>query len=126
MRSHKLAIVFLLLIGVGGLSATIVLFRKWSLRAGPAEKVKHDLREIYKEARVFRQDTGHWPRDVREIMSHLLGPGGSEPRDPWGNYYSLREIDGEFSVTCFGRDKKPGGSDEDGDVVYTGREHIVR
>lgn len=79
---------------------------------------------------VYRLDTGHYP-DQQSGLNALMAAPSNEPKwqgpylqkniplDPWGHAYVYR-IPGdksEFDLLSYGPDGKPGGVNEDADIV---------
>lgn len=78
----------------------------------------------------FRLDTGHYPTP-EEGLAALITPQTSEPKwggpylakdvpaDPWGNpyVYKIPGEHGEYDLLSYGKDGKPGGTNEDADIT---------
>lgn len=79
---------------------------------------------------IYRLDTGHYPPQEAGLQALVTAPS-SEPKwqgpylqkalplDPWGQPYVYR-IPGEHSeydLISYGKDGKPGGTDENADIT---------
>lgn len=78
----------------------------------------------------YRLDTGHYPTTDQGLAALVKKPA-SEPKwlgpylqkdvplDPWGKPYLYKSPGqhGDFDLSSFGRDGKPGGSGEDADIT---------
>lgn len=88
------------------------------------------LNALEKALNVYRLDTGHYP-DQQAGLAALMTAPSNEPKwqgpylekniplDPWGQAYVYR-IPGEkreFDLISYGRDGRPGGTDENADIV---------
>jgi general secretion pathway protein G len=82
---------------------------------------------------LYKDDTGVYPNstDGLEALRTNLNqrPGWKGPYvrhvpiDPWGRPYIYRVVIGkpgeQVIIICYGRDGRPGGEDEDGDITHT-------
>ena len=76
---------------------------------------------------AFRLDMGDYPAALQGLRE-ATGAGWdgpylpkSVPKDPWGNDYFYKkpgDAGQAFLLMSFGKDGKPGGSDDSADVVY--------
>jgi general secretion pathway protein G len=78
----------------------------------------------------YRLDTGHYP-DSTQGLAVLVARPANEPKwagpylkkavplDPWGNPYIYKQPGdhGDFDLLSYGKDGKPGGSDEAADIT---------
>jgi general secretion pathway protein G len=78
----------------------------------------------------YRMDVGRYPTNEQGLDALFVRPESESkwqgpylkkkpPADPWGNKY-LYKIPGEhgdYDLLSYGRDGKPGGSDEDADIT---------
>jgi general secretion pathway protein G len=78
----------------------------------------------------YRLDIGHYPSSEQGLDALFTKPENEAkwqgpylkkkaPADPWGNKYIYKSPGehGEFDLSSFGRDGKPGGTDEDADIT---------
>ena len=116
---------------MGVLLATIIVCKPWNLWCQKPVRVQTaeaDVRAIYDAAVKYHKTVGSWPNSVMDIL--LLDPrtgkpsppslGPHEPKDPWGNYYSLVIANDALWAISYGRDGRPGGDREDADIIYGG------
>lgn len=78
----------------------------------------------------YRLDVGRYPTTEQGLNALVLRPSGDKkwtgpylekavPPDPWGNPYNYKAPGehGEFDLISHGKDGKPGGANEDADIV---------
>ena len=78
----------------------------------------------------YRIDTGHYPNTEQGLGSLFRQPSGepkwsgpyltkATPKDPWGNdyHYTAPGEHGDYDLLSYGRDGRPGGDGEDGDIT---------
>lgn len=80
---------------------------------------------------AYRLDTGHYPSSAQGLGALNRQPGNEQrwrgpylkkdlPLDPWSNPYQYR-VPGnsghDYELLSLGRDGKPGGSDNDADLI---------
>lgn len=83
-----------------------------------------------KALETYRLDTGRYPSNEAGLEALMKAPAGETkwqgpylkkavPLDPWGKPYIYVQPGqhGEYDILSYGRDGKPGGEDENGDVV---------
>ena len=78
-------------------------------------KATADVKEIDGAARMFRIKTGRVPtmQEITAKNAEGLAFLDFEPRDPWGNAYLIRELDGtKVEILCTGPDGKAGTEDD--------------
>lgn len=80
---------------------------------------------------AYRLDMGQYPTQQQGLRALVEAPagdsrwrgpylGGAIPKDPWGQDYIYRNPGSqgrEFEVISYGRDRSPGGQQDDADVV---------
>lgn len=79
---------------------------------------------------VYRLDNGHYPAQDAGLQALLSAPANEPkwsgpylekavPLDPWGQPYQYRipGEHGEYDLLSYGKDGKPGGTDENADLV---------
>jgi general secretion pathway protein G len=79
---------------------------------------------------VYRLDNRHYPSTEQGLRALIEKPAGEAswkgpylkkaiPLDPWGNPFVYRQpgTKSDFDLVSYGRDGKPGGSDEDADIT---------
>lgn len=77
----------------------------------------------------YRLDSGHYPSSEQGLAALAMRPANEAkwdgpyltkavPSDPWGNpyVYSMPGEHGEFDLRSYGKDGKPGGEGEAGDI----------
>lgn len=91
---------------------------------------KMQMSAIRKALDVYRLDIGSYPDEQQGLSALVVAPQGNSkwqgpylekavPNDPWGNPYTYR-IPGEnkeFDLISLGADGRPGGVDENADIV---------
>jgi general secretion pathway protein G len=78
----------------------------------------------------YRLDVGRYPSTDQGLAALFARPENEPkwdgpylrrqpPPDPWGNAYIYRYPgqNAEYELLCYGRDGKPGGSEEDADIT---------
>jgi len=89
------------------------------------------LDALEKALDTYRLDVGRYPSTEQGLNALMVQPAGLSrwagpylkkevPPDPWGNpylYKSPGQHGGDFDLYSYGRDGKPGGSGEDGDIT---------
>lgn len=85
-------------------------------------KVAADFKAIKTAIRMFKIDTGRYPRELNELLQQD-GRTGKGPwieemsQDPWGNeYYYEYRSGGKYNLVSYGADGQPGGEEEDTDL----------
>lgn len=79
---------------------------------------------------VYRLDTGHYPSQEIGLQGLVASPPNEPkwqgpylekavPPDPWGNAYQYRipGEHGEYDLLSYGKDGKPGGTEENADIT---------
>jgi general secretion pathway protein G len=91
---------------------------------------KAQIDAFEKALEAYRLDTGHYPT-TDQGLDALMKPAAGEakwqgpylkkavPPDPWGKPYLYKHPGehGDFDILSYGRDGKPGGENEDGDIT---------
>lgn len=84
-----------------------------------------------KALQAYRLDTGHFPTTAQGLKALVSQPVGEQrwrgpylqgeaPLDPWGLAYQYRTPGGqgkEYDLLSYGKDRAPGGSGDDADIV---------
>lgn len=107
-----------------GLLATLVA-PKIIGRTDDARRTKAaaDIRAIEQALQLYKLDNGHYPRDLRELITP--GGGGAwnaegyldrEPVDPWGVAYAYASDGSSYVVKSFGADGTEGGEGKNADI----------
>lgn len=107
-----------------GLLATLVA-PKIIGRTDDARRVKAaaDIRAIEQSLQLFKLDNGHYPRDLRELITP--GGGGAwntegyldrEPIDPWGVAYVYASDGQSYLIKSYGADGTEGGEGKNADI----------
>ena len=119
----------MIVIGIIMLLATIAIpFAAKSLGKGQAATAKLQIQAFESAITNFQIDTGKLPKSLDELMrsngdKKWDGPYLNKkeiPKDPWGNdyIYSISSSSGNgYSVTSYGSDGAPGGSNLAADIT---------
>jgi general secretion pathway protein G len=89
------------------------------------------LDALDKALQSYRIDTGRFPTTAQGLKALVAQPGdesrwrgpylqGDVPADPWGNAYQYRSPGSngrDFEVMSLGKDRAPGGTGDDADIV---------
>jgi general secretion pathway protein G len=89
------------------------------------------LDALDKALQSYRIDTGRFPTTAQGLKALVAQPGdesrwrgpylqGEVPADPWGNAYQYRSPGSngrDFEVMSLGKDRAPGGSGDDADIL---------
>ena len=91
---------------------------------------KAQIESFGKALDQYRLDTGHYPNTEQGLQALVAKPSDEArwdgpylkkgvPLDPWGTAYSYKAPGqhGEYDIVSFGKDKVPGGTGEDADIV---------
>ncbi len=105
---------------------------KYFAQLGKSEvkSAKAQLNSLRKALDVYRLDTGGYPDQQAGLSALITAPQGVNgwqgpylqkdvPNDPWGHAY-IYKIPGEkseFDLISLGSDGKPGGVDENADLI---------
>jgi general secretion pathway protein G len=85
-------------------------------------KVKADFASIKTAIRMYKIDTGRYPRQIEDLIGQDQrtgkGPWIEEmAQDPWGNDYVYEYRSGsQYQLVSYGGDGQPGGDEEDADI----------
>ncbi len=105
---------------------------KYFAQIGKSEvkTAKAQLDALEKALDQYRLDNGHYPAADAGLNALMVSPATESkwqgpylkkavPADPWGNPYVYRipGEHGEYDLLSYGRDGKPGGLNEDADIV---------
>lgn len=117
----------LIVIVILGLLASLVAPAMFSkVDSSKIKTAETQMKMLETSLNTFRLDVGGYPDQLSElIQSDKKGWDGpylpkDVPLDPWGNpyLYSKPGADGKaFSLSSAGKDGRPGGEDENADVV---------
>lgn len=79
---------------------------------------------------VYRLDTGHYPAQDAGLQALAVAPANEPkwqgpylnkavPLDPWGQpyVYKIPGEHGDYDLLSYGKDGKPGGTDENADIT---------
>ena len=113
----------LIVVGILAFIMTVV-FRGVNERAKKAKigKAKLLIGSIEHAMEEFNLDCGYYPESLEDLVlappdCEEWGPGpyfknGKVPKDPWNQdfQYEYDEESGNYVITSFGADRKPGGS----------------
>lgn len=92
---------------------------------------KAQLDALDKALQAYRMDTGHFPSTAQGLKALLIQPPDEQrwrgpymqaevPPDPWGTPYQYRAPGPngrEFELSSLGKDRLPGGTGDDADLV---------
>ena len=88
-------------------------------------RVKADFDSMEAAIKLFKLDTGRYPRDLNELWEAPAdapnwGPEPyleEPPRDPWGQDYQYNANSGrDYEIVSYGADQTPGGQGENEDL----------
>jgi general secretion pathway protein G len=93
---------------------------------GQVNAAKSQVKIVSAAVENFYMDTGAYPQNLKELVTR---PGGnanwggpyiseSQLKDPWGTelQFKMPGEHGEFDIVSLGRDKQPGGADNNADI----------
>lgn len=97
-------------------------------RKAKVREAKIQIAEISKALDMYYTDCGHYPDSGVGLSA--LTPGGESsctnwgpepylkklPKDPWGNDFTYALENGNYTLTSFGEDGKPGGTGYNADI----------
>lgn len=118
----------LIVIVIVGLLASLVapeMFSKVDSSRIKTAKAQMELLET--SLNTYRLDIGNYPNSLDELIKseHKNWDGPYLPKDvpmdPWGNpYVYSNKTEGGigFTLMSYGRDGRPGGEDDDADIVH--------
>jgi general secretion pathway protein G len=113
----------MVVVAIIGILATVVVVNVvgQTIEAKKA-KVKADFASIKTAIRMYKIDTGRYPRQIDELLQQD-GRTGKGPwieemaDDPWGNPYAYEYRSGnQYQLISYGGDGQPGGDEEDADI----------
>jgi general secretion pathway protein G len=121
----------LVVVVIVALLLALVLPRTFGQRARPKGDIaRAEISALSKALLLYRQDVGSFPSSEQGLGALVAKPDGAErwmgpylkdevPLDPWGRSYSYKSPGehGEFDLLSYGADGKPGGTDENADIV---------
>lgn len=94
-----------------------------------AKVAKAQIDAFEKALEQYRLDVGRFPATEQGLAALNQAPAGEVrwrgpylkkevPRDPWGQSYQYRQPGprGEYEITSYGRDGRPGGTGDDVDI----------
>jgi len=114
-----------------GLLASYVAPRYFS-QVGKSEvqAARTQIDAFEKAIETYRLDVGSYPSTEQGLEALMASPAGvakwhgpylkkAVPLDPWGHAYQYKQPGdhGDFDLLSYGRDGRPGGRDEDADIV---------
>ena len=95
-------------------------------------KAKAEIANIENALKFYRLDNFQYPTSEQGLDALVTKPndptitnwkaGGyldRMPKDPWGNPYVYRVVDGKPAAICYGKDAQPGGDGENQDIGVT-------
>lgn len=93
------------------------------------QAAKSDIRGIENALKLYRLDNFSYPSSEQGLQALVTKPADPNvrnwkryldrmPKDPWGNQYLYLNPgnNAEIDIYTLGRDGRPGGEDEDGDI----------
>lgn len=105
---------------------------KYFAQVGKSEvkTAKAQIVSLEKALDQYRLDTGHYPTTEQGLAALFVKPGDEPkwdgpylkkevPADPWGKPYIYKQPGehGEFDLLSYGKDSRPGGSNEAADIT---------
>ncbi len=114
-----------------GLLAALVAPRMFGKVGSSKQKAAKSQISLFETALdTYRLDVGEFPTTEQGLQALRKKPGGAEnwdgpylpkqiPEDPWGNpyHYKCPGEHGDYDIISYGADGRPGGEEEDADVV---------
>ncbi|MFO7839160.1 MAG: type II secretion system major pseudopilin GspG [Desulfosalsimonadaceae bacterium] len=114
-----------------GLLAALVAPRMFGKVGSSKQKAAKSQISLFETALdTYRLDVGEFPTTEQGLQALRKKPGGAGnwdgpylpkqiPKDPWGNpyHYKCPGEHGDYDIISYGADGRPGGEDEDADVV---------
>ena len=123
MTLIEIMIVIAILGGLMALLAPKFLGQKDKANVGQA---KIQMGQIANALSMYYNDCGKFPAALDNLVTADAnctnwGPEAylkKAPIDPWGNAYGYEMNGGEYSLKCFGKDGREGGSAYNADIQY--------
>lgn len=110
--------VVVVLLAVGSCAAFVSRELVRELNASGRRTALGSLEAVAAALRLYRGRVGHFPltSPVADALveSRILDV---VPKDLWGRPLAIEPIDGGLRITSFGADGKPGGTNDDADLV---------
>lgn len=129
-RGFTLLELLVVLVVLGLLAGLVAPKYFKQLGRSETKTARAQLEGIAKALDLYRLDAGRYPSTEQGLVALSARPddeprwGGpylqkAVPADPWGRHYHYRQPGehGEYDLFSLGRDGRPGGGDEDADVV---------
>jgi general secretion pathway protein G len=127
-RGFTLVELLVVMVIIGLLAALVAprLFPK--LGKGKQAAAKAQIELLGQALDQYRLDVGSYPNTQEGLKALMSNPGVEKwegpylkknlPQDPWGKDYLYQSpgTHGEYDLYSYGRDGKPGGEGEDGDL----------
>lgn len=124
--------VLVVVVIIGLLAAIIVPSVIGRIDEAKVVRAKSDVQALSTAVKLFKKDTGRYPRQDEGLKALIEKPGDVEdwkgylegrravPKDPWGKEYQYFLAEGgfpPFEIVSYGADGKPGGEDDAADIT---------
>jgi general secretion pathway protein G len=131
LRGFTLLELLVVILIIGLLTGIVAPRLVGQISKSEATAARAQIDAIDKALQAYRIDTGRYPNPSQSLAALVTAPSdeprwrgpylrGAVPLDPWGNAYQYRAPGTggkDFDLLSLGRDRMPGGSGDDADIV---------